>query len=126
MHRASVAIMSAPSASTLSDAEYHAKAAAVLARIEAAADAWLQADLIDIDTQRTGGLLELTFPGGGKIVINTQPPLHEIWMAARSGGFHFRYVEGRWLDTRDGSEFFAALSARASEQAGRPLDFGAP
>jgi CyaY protein len=117
--------MSAPSASTLSDAEYHAKAGAVLARIEAAADAWLQADVIDIDTQRTGGLLELSFPGGGKIVVNTQPPLHEIWMAARSGGFHFRYVEGRWLDTRDGSEFFATLSARASEQAGRPLQFSA-
>ena len=75
--------------------------------------------MIDIDSQRTGGLLELAFPDGSKIVVNTQPPLQELWLAARSGGYHFKHVDGRWLDTRDGSEFFAALSRRASEQAGR-------
>ena len=50
--------------------------------------------------QRTGGLLELAFPDGTKIVVNTQPPLHELWLAARAGGFHFQHVGGRWLDTR--------------------------
>ena len=91
----------------------------VLAGIEATVDRWLQDDVVDIDTQRTGGLLELSFPNGSKIVLNTQPPLHELWLAARSGGFHYKYVEGRWRDTRDGREFFEALSACASEQAGR-------
>ena len=75
--------------------------------------------MIDIDTQRTGGLLELAFPDGSKIVVNTQPPLQEIWLAARAGGYHFRHVAGRWLDTRDGSEFFEALSRQASAQARR-------
>ncbi len=114
----------APAAkSALSDADYRRETDALLARIEAAADRWLQGDVIDIDTQRTGGLLELSFPDGSKIVINTQPPLHEVWLAARAGGYHYRWVAGRWLDTRDGSEFVAALSQHASAQGGQALSF---
>lgn len=115
-----------PAAATpsgLADAEYHRLTDALLSRIEATCDRWLQDDVIDIDTQRTGGLLELLFPGGSKIVVNTQPPLHELWLAARGGGFHFRHVGGRWLDTRDGGEFAELLSRHASEHAGRPLRF---
>lgn len=114
--------MTALAATPLSDADYHAKAHAVLAGIEAAVDAWLEADVIDIDTQRTGGLLELSFPNGSKIVLNTQPPLQELWMAARAGGYHFRHVEGRWLE-REGREFHELLSRLASEQGGRALVF---
>ena len=109
--------------SLLTDAEYHQLTAAVLAHIEATIDRWLQDDVIDIDGQRTGGLLELALPDGSRIVVNTQPPLHELWLAARGGGHHFRYVEGQWRDTRDGAEFFARLSEAASAQAGRPLLF---
>ena len=107
----------------LSDAGYQAETAALLARIEAAADAWLQADVIDIDTQRSGGLLELSFPNGSKIIVNTQPPLHEVWLAARDGGFHYRWAQGQWVDTRDGGEFITALSRHASAQAGIALRF---
>ena len=107
----------------LTDAEYHRLSADVLARIEATIDRWLQDDVIDIDSQRTGGLLELSLPGGSKIVVNTQPPLQELWLATRGGGYHFRLVDGLWRDTRDGAEFFARLSAAASTQAGKPLEF---
>ena len=107
----------------LSDAEYHQRASAALAHVESTLDRWLQDDVIDIDSQRTGGLLELTFPGGSKIVLNTQPPLHELWLAARAGGYHFRWAGGAWRDTRDGTEFFARLSGEASAQAGKALDF---
>ena len=112
-----------PAHSALTDADYRIATDALLARIEAAADRWLQDDVIDIDTQRTGGLLELSFPDGSKIVVNTQPPLHEVWLAARAGGYHYRWVDGRWLDTRDGSEFLESLSRQASAQGGKPLDF---
>lgn len=107
---------------TLTDAEYHAKTHAILAAVEVTVDGWLQSDLIDIDTHRTGGLLEMGFPNGSKIILNTQPPLQELWMAARSGGFHYKFADGRWVD-RDGREFFEALSACASEQAGQALAF---
>jgi CyaY protein len=109
--------------STLTDAEYDRLASAVLASIEATLDRWLQDDVIDIDSQRTGGLLELSFPAGSKIVINTQRPLHELWLAARAGGYHFKFVDGAWRDTKDGAEFFERLSREASAQAGRELKF---
>jgi CyaY protein len=116
---------SSPAATPLADADYQRLAAGVLSAIEATADRWLQQDLIDIDTHRTGGLLELVFPDDSRIVVNTQPPLQEIWLAARAGGYHYRHVQGRWLDTRDGSEFFDALSRHASAQAGVALRFDA-
>ena len=114
--------MSSP---TTQDAEYHETADRVLAAIERQADAWLQQGVIDIDTNRSGGLLELEFPDGSKIVVNKQPPLHEIWLAARNGGFHFRFVDGAWRDTRDGGEFFARLSEQASAQGGKALAWSA-
>ncbi|MET0312600.1 MAG: iron donor protein CyaY, partial [Burkholderiaceae bacterium] len=86
----------------LTDAEFHGRTAAVLAGIEATIDRWLQDDVIDIDAARNGGMIELGFPNGSKIVINTQPPLHELWLAARGGGYHFKWAEGAWRDTRDG------------------------
>ncbi len=113
----------APAHSALSDTDYQRETSALLARIEATVDRWLQDDVIDIDTHRTGGLLELSFPNGSKIVINTQPPLHEVWLAARHGGFHYRWADGQWRDTRDGSEFIGALSQHASQQAGLALRF---
>jgi CyaY protein len=113
----------APASQALSDTDYQRETAALLARIEATTDRWLQDDLIDIDSQRTGGLLELSFPNGSKIIINTQPPLHEVWMATKGGGFHYRWEQGRWLDTRDGTEFVDALSRHATAQAGQPLAF---
>jgi len=112
-----------PEATPLGDADYQRITSQVLATIEAAADRWLQDDVIDIDTQRTGGLLELVFPNDSRLIVNTQPPLQEIWLAARAGGYHYRHVDGRWLDTRDGSEFFAALSEHASAQGGCELVF---
>ncbi|MEN9543292.1 MAG: hypothetical protein RLZZ598_125 [Pseudomonadota bacterium] len=113
----------APKASGLSDGEYRVLSSALLAAIEAQTDRWLQDDVVDIDGARTGGLLELSLPGGSKLIINTQPPLHEVWLAARRGGFHFRHVGGRWLDTKSGAEFWALLSVCASEQAGVSLQF---
>jgi len=110
----------------MTDAEYTSRTSSLLAHIEATVDRWLEEDVIDIDTHRTGGLLELEFPGGTKIVLNIQPPLQELWLAAPSGGHHFRFVGGRWLDTRNQQDFFTALSASASELAGQALEFSPP
>jgi CyaY protein len=114
---------SLPPARALSDAQYQEESRKLLSHIEAMTDRWLQDDLIDIDTNRTGGLLEMAFPNGSKIIVNTQPPLHEVWLAAKGGGYHYRWHDGRWCDTRDGSDFITELSRHASAQAGRPLSF---
>ena len=110
-------------ADPLSEVEYRRRTDDLLAGIEATVDRWLQDDVVDIDSHRTGGLLELNFPNGSTVVVNTQPPLQEIWLAARSGGFHYRCSGGQWRDTRDGSGFYERLSACASEQAGTSLSF---
>ncbi len=117
--------MEAPTASGLTDLEFHQLTARILSGIEAQLDQWLQDDVIDIDARRTGGLLEMKFPGGSTIVVNTQPPLHELWLAARAGGYHFRHSRGQWTE-RDGHEFFEMLSRRASEQGGTSLRFDPP
>jgi CyaY protein len=122
-HIAQDSMSTGPAKASLSDTDYQQQTSDLLARIEAVADAWLQDDVIDVDTHRTGGLLELAFPDGSKIVVNTQPPLHELWMASRGGGYHFKWSAGRWLDTRDGSEFFESLSREASAQAKQTLLF---
>ncbi|MCS6765689.1 MAG: iron donor protein CyaY [Candidatus Protistobacter heckmanni] len=84
----------------------------------------------DIETTRKGGILEVEFADRSKIIINSQAPMREIWVAAKSGGFHFRWDgpeapggidDGTWVDTRDGGELFAALSRLAGQQAGIPL-----
>lgn len=105
----------------MNDTEYHAHADALLRRLEIQMDAWLQDDVIDIDTQRAGGVLELSFPDGSKIVVNKQPPLQEIWLAARAGGFHFKWDGAAWRDTKTGAEFVALFNEQASRQARKTL-----
>ena len=109
----------------LPERDYHAAADRVLAAIESQADLWLQQGVIDIDTHRSGGLLELELPDRSKVVINKQPPLQEIWLAARNGGFHFRFLEGAWRDTRDGADFYTRLSEHLSAQGRVPLQISA-
>lgn len=106
------------------DAVYDAAARRAIARVEAQVDRWLDDDLIDIDAARTGGMLTLSLPNRTQLIINMQPPLHELWLAARQGGYHFRYAGADlWQDTRTGEDFFKVLSACASDQTGQALAF---
>ena len=107
----------------MTDTEYMDRAEALLARVEACCDRINESTDADVDNQRVGGMVTLTFGGGSQIVINLQKPLHEVWMAARSGGFHYKFDGRQWMDTKGNGEFFANLSKYASEQAGTPLAF---
>lgn len=106
---------------SMTDSEYHDRADALLQQLEMLADGWLEGDVIDVDAQRTGGLLEILFPDRSKLVINKQPPLHEIWLASRRGGFHFHWRDGDWLDTKTAASFAEVFAAEASHHGGRPL-----
>jgi CyaY protein len=109
----------------MSDLEYLDSAEAVLQAVEIACDRINDESDADVDNQRTGGMVTLTFENRSQIIINLQKPLQEIWLAARAGGFHYKSVSGQWLDTKTASEFFTDLSRYASEQAGQPLLFNA-
>lgn len=109
----------------MTDTEYMDRADELLARVEARCDAIDEETDADIDTQRVGGMITLVFHNGSQIIVNTQKPLHEIWMAAKAGGFHYKWDGRQWMDTKGGGEFFANLTRYASEQAGMGLDFSA-
>jgi CyaY protein len=103
---------------SMDESAFNALAEAELARIEAA----IEASGADVDIeQQPGGVLELEFGDGSKMVINRHSAAREIWVAARAGGFHFRSEAGRWLNTRDGAELYAMLSALVSAQAGEQV-----
>jgi CyaY protein len=103
----------------MDEQEFMAAADAELARIEAALDQASDSDVADFDFEtKPGGVIEIEFDNGTKIILNRHGAAKEIWLAAKSGGYHFRPEGGRWLGTRDGEELLAALSRTMSEQAG--------
>jgi CyaY protein len=108
----------------MTDLEYVNHAEALLRAVEAHCDRINDETDADIDNQRVGGMITLAFSNHSQIIINLQKPLQEVWMAARAGGFHYKFDSG-WRNTRDASEFFADLSRYASEQSGLALNFSA-
>lgn len=107
----------------MTDLEYQDRAEALLRAIELTCDRINDESDADIDNQRVGGMITLTFRNRSQIVINLQKPLHEVWLAARAGGFHYRHDGRVWMDTKGNGEFFENLTRYASEQAGQPLRF---
>lgn len=102
----------------MNETEFEALAGAALERIERA----LEASGVDADFElKEGGVLEIEFVDGSKIIVNRHGTAREIWVAARSGGFHFRWDGSVWRDSRDRSELFAALSKLVSMQSGSPV-----
>ena len=108
----------------MTDAEFMDRAESVLQTIEACCDRINALTDADIDNQRVGAMVTLAFAGGSQIVVNLQQPLHEIWLATKSGGYHYRFDGTHWQDTKGKGEFFSRLSEDASAQAGRTLGFG--
>ena len=87
----------------------------------------IQRGLEDADLdfeQPSDGILEVEFENGSKVVINRHNAAREIWVAARSGGFHFRHADGVWLDTRDNTELFTKLATLIAAQGGGTVSFG--
>jgi iron-sulfur cluster assembly protein CyaY len=83
----------------------------------------------DIDYEESGGVLTLEFGNGSKIIFSKQPPMKQLWMAARAGGFHFGYDADSesWIcDSGDNEELYTILSRLATEQAGETVGLGAP
>src|SRR5262245_23208358 len=106
----------------MTESEFDELALGALAALERA----FESSAPDADVQAKGeGVPEVEFEDGSKMIINRHGAAREIWVAARSGGFHFRYDGSAWRNTRDGSELFAAVSRLASEQGGQPVELRA-
>lgn len=110
----------------MTESEFLALAEAALAAIEQALERVADGSDLDVECSRSGNVLEIELiDTGSKIIVNSQAPMQEIWVAAKSGGFHFKRIDGEWRDTRNGGELFAALSQIVSEQGGQVVQFGA-
>jgi CyaY protein len=103
----------------MTESEFNELADAIFARIEQAIDA----SDADIDYDSNGTVMEIEFGDGSQIIVNRHMPNREIWLAARSGGFHYGYQDGEWRSQRDGSELFAKLGELVQLGTGKQLDF---
>ena len=103
----------------MNDSEFSALAEAALKHIEAG----LERSSADLDfAMVTAGVLEIEMADGSKIIVNRHAAAQEVWVAARSGGFHFRWDGTHWCDTRSGGDLMTALSALLSAQSGEPIN----
>jgi len=89
----------------MTESEFTQLADIIFARIENTLDS----SDSDIDYSLNGPVLEIEFGDGSKIIVNRHNPNQEIWLAAKSGGFHYSFQDGQWLSKRDGSELFGKL-----------------
>jgi CyaY protein len=106
----------------MTESEFLALAEQTLSTIETALERASEDSDLDVECSRSGNVLEIEFvDNGSKIIVNSQAPMQEMWVAAKSGGFHYRREAGQWINTRDGSELYAALSSMVSEQGGIPV-----
>jgi CyaY protein len=103
----------------MTESEFLTMAEATLTGIEGALERVADSADLDVECSRSGNVLEIEFvDNGSKIIINSQTPMREMWVAAKSGGFHYRRENDRWVNTRDGTELFASLSRMVGEQGG--------
>lgn len=103
----------------MTESEFLALAETTLGNIERALESAADGAGLDVECSRAGNVLEIELiDSGAKIIVNSQAPMQEIWLAARSGGFHYKRIDNRWIDTRGGEELFTALGRVVGEQAG--------
>ena len=105
----------------MTDTEFLDLAEQALETLEDAIDELNETTDMDVDAQRVGGMITLVFANRSQIVVNLQKPLHEIWLAAQSGGYHYKWSGQAWLDTKTHVEFWGQLSADMSSQSGQPV-----
>lgn len=111
-----------PSVEALTESSFYGVAEKTLKAVEMSLENAFQATDLDLDISRQGGnVVSIQFEDKSVIVVNTQAPLQEIWVAAKEGGFHYRWAgtisAPLWLDTKSGAELFSELSRLASQQA---------
>jgi len=112
---------------TIDDKQFYQLGSNLLHSIEVSLESADDELDLDLDVERQGGnVINIRFRDKSVIVVNTQPPLHEIWVAAKSGGYHYRWAgtlaQPLWLDTKTGKELLSDLSEFASAQAGQPIN----
>ena len=101
----------------MTESEFMVLAETCLAQVQEIFETAFDNDELDVECSRSGNVLTIEFVNNGsKMIVNSQAPMQEMWLAARSGGFHYKYDGQHWNNTRDGSELFATLATLGAEQ----------
>lgn len=110
--------------SSLSEPDYQRLALSELSDLMAALDE--HAD--DVDAELTGDVLEIELPDDSRIILNTQRPARQLWMAADRNAWHFSYrpEQNQWWDARANSELWGTLSSALSSKLGRSVSLSRP
>ena len=106
----------------MTESEFDARVSGILDAIEAQSDDWFDRLDVDVDSKREANVLSLLFDNRTPVVINSQAPMQEIWVAAPSGGFHYRFDGQKWVDTRGGSDLEVALTDIFSQATGHAVE----
>lgn len=104
----------------MNESEFDKKATDTLLTIEQA----IEESGADIDFEAAGGILTLEFANGTKIIVNKQGAARQIWVATKSGGYHYGFVDGRWVNDQGGGELMQELSRFIREQSNEEVNFG--
>jgi CyaY protein len=104
----------------MNESEFDKKATDTLLTIEQG----IEESGADIDFEAAGGILTLEFTNGTKIIINKQGAARQIWVAAKSGGYHYGFVDGRWINDQGGGELMSELSQFIREQSDEEVNLG--
>lgn len=97
--------------------EFHAITDQLFNKIELFLDHFAEEQDIDIDYEINGNVITITFPNYSKIIVNTQEPLFQVWLATEKQGYHFDYSENDWVCTRTKQSFDKIFSQSVTDQA---------
>ncbi|MGF1698601.1 iron donor protein CyaY [Vibrio kyushuensis] len=103
----------------MNDTEFHQEVDLQMQRIEDAIDE----SGADIDFESSGNVLTLEFDDRSQIIVNRQEPMHEIWLASKSGGFHFKQIEDQWICSKTGQEFFSMVKQECEKHADETIEW---
>ncbi|MGO2509261.1 iron donor protein CyaY [Vibrio hibernica] len=103
----------------MNDTEFHQLVDIQMTAIEEAIDD----SGADIDYEVSGNVMTLEFENRSQIIINRQEPMHEIWLASKSGGYHFKYVDNNWICSKTGAELFALVKDECAKHADEEIEW---
>ncbi|MWN90017.1 iron donor protein CyaY [Gilliamella sp. Pra-s65] len=97
--------------------QFHTLTDQLFNKIELFLDNYADEHDIDLDYETNGNVITVSFPNGSKIIVNTQEPLFQIWLATRKQGYHFDYINDNWLCNRTDQSFDLIFSESVKDQA---------
>lgn len=77
----------------------------------------------DMDYETHGNVMTLEMDNRSQIIINKQEPMHEIWLASKSGGYHFSYQDGQWICSRSGRELLTLVKEECAKQSDEEIEW---